>query len=350
MRSFLLTITTCLYVSVAAVALSKSPQTEVRARVSEDEAVSSSATRAAPAGFATTNGSQFVVDGKTQYLAGTNAYWLPFLMNDADVDLAMDQLAASGIRLLRTWGFNDVTNIPPDPNEVWFQHLSASGSTINTGPNGLQRLDYVVAAAEKRGIKLIVPFVNNWQDYGGIPAYTSAFGSGGSTWFKHDKAQSQYRLYIKTLVERYAASPAIFAWQLANEPRCMFCSTDDIFNWATSTSAYIKSLDPNHMVALGDEGFGLNGASWLPYWLVYGTDYWRNLQIKSLDFGTFHLYPSTCELLPNLCDSRKEEKRMLILSTPGAVPLSFVGTWISSHAERCVYAGKPCYLEECKFA
>lgn len=295
MRTPFLAIATVLFASVAGIAVPKLQPTEPRAVVvgAADQLVTT--TRAVPEGFATHNGSHFVVDGKAQYLAGTNAYWLPFLMNDADVDLALDQLAASGIRVLRIWGFNDVTAIPSDPDTVWFQYLSASGSIINTGANGLQRLDYVVSAAERRGIKLIIPFVNNWSDYGGIPAYTSAFGSGGSTWYRHDEAQAQYRLYISTVVARYAESPAIFAWQLANEPRCMFCSTDDIFNWATSTSAYIKSLDPNHMVALGDEGFGLNGAAWLPYWLIYGTDYWRNIQIEDLDFGTFHLYPSTCE-------------------------------------------------------
>ncbi|KAH7304727.1 mannan endo-1,4-beta-mannosidase 1 [Stachybotrys elegans] len=279
--------------------------------------------RAVPPGFATTNGTHFTIDGRSEYLVGTNAYWLPFLTNNADVDLTMDQLQASGIKVLRTWGFNDVTSIPTDPSTVWFQYLSSSGSIINTGANGLQRLDYVVAAAEKRGLKLIIPFVNHWQDYGGIPAYTSAFGTGGSTWYKHQPAQAQYRLYVKELVSRYAASPAIFAWQLANEPRCMLCSTDDIFNWATTTSEYIKSLDPYHMVTIGDEGQGLTGDVWPPYWLIFGTDFARNLQIKTIDFGTFHMYPTTW-----------------------GVPLSFAYNWIRSHASKCVAFGKPCYLEE----
>ncbi|KAK6856592.1 Mannan endo-1-4-beta-mannosidase A [Apiospora arundinis] len=249
------------------------------------------ATRSPP-GFATTNGTRFSIDGQTQYLVGTNVYWLAFQMNDADIDLVLDQLATSGIKVVRIWGFNDVTTIPTDPATVWFQHLSSAGSVINTGANGLQRLDYVVAGAEKRGLKLIIPFVNNWKDYGGIPAYTAAFGSGSSTWFKHPEAQAQYQAYIRAVVGRYAKSPAIFAWELGNEPRCMLCSTDDIFDWATKTSALVKSLDPDHMVTLGDEGMGLTGGGWLPYWLTYGLDYWRNLQIKTIDFGTFHMYPT----------------------------------------------------------
>jgi mannan endo-1,4-beta-mannosidase len=250
--------------------------------------------RDVPPGFATTNGTQFSIDGQAAYLPGSNAYWLSFLMNNDDVDLTLDQLAASGIRVLRIWGFNDVTSIPTDPSTVWFQYLSKSGSIINTGPNGLQRLDYIVAGAEKRGLKLIIPFVNHWEDYGGIPAYTEAFGNGGSTWYRHEPSQAQYQLYIKTVISRYASSPAIFSWQLANEPRCTLCSTDDIFNWATRTSQYIKSLDPDHMVSIGDEGQGLTGDVWQPYWLIHGTDFARNLQIETIDFGTFHMYPVAC--------------------------------------------------------
>src|SRR5688572_17350364 len=166
MRLIFLAITSCLLVPAAGVVVPNVQPTEPRALNVGDGATSSLTARAVAAGFATTNGSNFVVDGKTQYLAGTNAYWLPFLMNNADVDLALDQLSTSGIKVLRVWGFNDVTAIPSDPNTVWFQYLSASGSVINTGANGLQRLDYVVTAAEQRGIKLIIPFVNNWQDYG----------------------------------------------------------------------------------------------------------------------------------------------------------------------------------------
>jgi mannan endo-1,4-beta-mannosidase len=33
------------------------------------------------------------------------------------------------------------------------------------------------------------------------------------------------------------------------------CTTSTITNWASQISAYIKSIDPNHLVAIGDEGF-----------------------------------------------------------------------------------------------
>ncbi len=52
--------------------------------------------------------------------------------------------------------------------------------------------------------------------------------------------------------------PTILAWSLANEPRCAGdpgCTT--IPRWAHSTAAYLKSLDPNHMVTLVSGGGAL---------------------------------------------------------------------------------------------
>jgi mannan endo-1,4-beta-mannosidase len=247
------------------------------------------------ASFATTNGTRFVIDGQTGYFAGTNSYWIGFLTNNKDVDLVMDHISQSGLKILRVWGFNDVTK-KPGSGTVWFQMLSSSGSQINTGSDGLQRLDYVVKSAESRGVKLIINFVNNWDDYGGMSAYVSAFGGSKETWYTNSKAQTQYRKYISTLVPRYQNSTAIFAWELANEPRCKGCSTDVIYQWATNTSAYIRSLDPNHMITLGDEGFGLPGNTTYPYGTSEGVDFVKNLGVKDLDFGTIHMYPQSCKM------------------------------------------------------
>jgi mannan endo-1,4-beta-mannosidase len=239
-------------------------------------------------------GTSFVIDGKTGYFAGSNSYWIGFLTNNADVDLVLDHLNQSGLKILRVWGFNDVTR-DPGSGTVWFQQLSASGSKINTGANGLQRLDYVVKSAESRGIKLIINFVNNWDDYGGMAAYLSAFGGSHEGWYTNTKAQDQYRKYIAEVVSRYKTSTAVFAWELANEPRCSGCSTDVIHTWATSVSAYIRGLDPDHMITLGDEGFGVPGDTTYPYGTSEGVDFVKNLDIPNLDFGTFHMYPGSCE-------------------------------------------------------
>lgn len=72
-----------------------------------------------------------------------------------------------------------------------------------------------------------------------------------------------------------------------------------IYNWAKTTSEYIKSLDSNHMVTIGDEGFGplTGGDGSYPYTTSAGGYTWAdNMNITTLDFATFHLYPDSCKL------------------------------------------------------
>ncbi|KAL4971241.1 glycoside hydrolase superfamily, partial [Aspergillus desertorum] len=152
-------------------------------------------------------------------------------------------MASSGLRILRVWGFNDVNTAPTD-GSVYFQLHQDGKSTIDTGEDGLQRLDYVVQSAENHGIKLIINFVNYWDDYGGMNAYVKAYGAADKTkWFENDDIQAAYQAFVEAVVGRYIDSPAVFAWELANEPRCSGCETNVMHNWIAKTSAFIKGLD-----------------------------------------------------------------------------------------------------------
>jgi mannan endo-1,4-beta-mannosidase len=302
--------------------------------------VSSDASAAQPASvysidsygsYAKPAGRLFNIDGKVQYFAGTNAWWLAHLSSNSDVDKSLAQMAATGYKIVRVWGFGDANTPPPstntDPNSIYFQILNSTGAYINYGADGLQRLDYVVHAASKYGLKLVLPFVNNWGDYGGIAAYTAAFNCSATTFFTDSVCQKVYKNYVKTIVTRYRSSTAIFAWELGNEPRCNGCATSVITNWATDISKYIKSLDSNHMVTLGDEGwfapadnigdgsYGYGGAE--------GVDWVANLKIKTLDYGVFHLYPNSW-----------------------GYNYTWGNTWIEEHDAAAKAVGKPAILEE----
>ena len=42
---------------------------------------------------------------------GTNAYWLPVLNSDQDIDFTLGNISAAGIRVVRTWAFNGVFSV-----------------------------------------------------------------------------------------------------------------------------------------------------------------------------------------------------------------------------------------------
>ena len=75
---------------------------------------------------------------------------------------------------------------------------------------------------------------------------------------------SAYKSYINVWVQRYLDKPTIMAWELGNEPRCTGSNGGTptncdptgttIYTWAAEISAYIKLIDSNHLVAIGDEG------------------------------------------------------------------------------------------------
>jgi mannan endo-1,4-beta-mannosidase len=128
-----------------------------------------------------------------------------------------------------------------------------------------------------------------------MPAYNTYYGTTKTTWYTDSRVQAQYQAYIKAVVSRYSSSSAIFAWELANEPRCNGCATSIVTKWATKTSAYIKSLDPNHMITMGDEGFMNGGGDGsYPYTTGEGMDFEANLKIPVLPISlTLHqLFPN----------------------------------------------------------
>ncbi|KAF7348472.1 CEL4a mannanase [Mycena venus] len=113
--------------------------------------------------------------------------------------------------------------------------------------------------------------------------------------------QATFKTYVQAVVTRYANEPTIMAWELANEPRCggsntvafPTCNTTTITTWASTMSAFIKSLDSNHLVTIGNEGF-FNRPSSNNFDFVYqgtlGIDFEANIKISTVDFATFHMY------------------------------------------------------------
>nr|AGV52632.1 Man5A [Irpex lacteus] len=253
----------------------------------------------APTGFVGVSGQKFVLDGKTFTIVGLNSYWVGLMgYSHADIDKAFADIASTGATAVRTLGFNDVTS----PNGIYYQLWNGSTPTVNTGPTGLQNFDYVVASAKAHGLRLIITLTNNWSDYGGMDVYVKQIlGSANhDLFYTNPQVIAAYKNYVKAFVGRYVNEPTILAWELANEPRCRgttgtttrTCTTTTVTNWISDASAYIKSIDPNHLVAVGDEGFFNEPSNpSYPYQGSEGIDFNANLAVRTIDFGTFHLYP-----------------------------------------------------------
>lgn len=168
-------------------------------------------------------------------------------------------------------------------------------------------------------------------------------------WFNHknhddfytkQEEKKEYKKYIKHLLERkniysnitYKDDPTIMAWQLGNELRLdgdIFTRSPNatirtITNWSREMSDYIKSIDKNHLVSVGDEGwFNIPNSHDWTYNGLMGIDVEENGKLPNIDFLTFHVYPETW-----LKNKEWTEK------------------WIEDHAKLCEKINKPCIFAE----
>ncbi|EPQ60741.1 glycoside hydrolase [Gloeophyllum trabeum ATCC 11539] len=314
-----------------------------------------------PSGFVTTNGTSFQLDGEPFAFVGTNSFWLPLLTSEDDVHMTLETMAAAGVEVVRTWGFNAINaselEFATSTNLTYYQVWNSSGWTLNEGPQGLQRLDYVVSAAAMHDIRLIITFTNNWVGYGGADLYVNWLAGAGAThdtFFTDPTIISSYQQYVQTIVNRYKDSPTVFAWELMNEARC----TSDLLAssaachpgsgtlglWYQQQSDYVRSLDPYHMITTGGEGefywaqpdeYWYNGTLVSDYNFngEAGEDFEWTLGLPNIDFGVYHMYPQTW--YPEL-------------DYPGSnFSVEEWGLdWIEAHALTAQMVGKPIVIEE----
>lgn len=93
--------------------------------------------------------------------------------------------------------------------------------------------------------------------------------------------------------KKYKDDPTILMWELANEPRCESDPSGNTLQaWIDEMAGYIKSIDPNHLVSTGEEGwYAIPGNPDWKYDGRLGADYIRNHQSPYIDICSFHLYP-----------------------------------------------------------
>lgn len=146
--------------------------------------------------------------------------------------------------------------------------------------------------------------------------------------------KAAFKNYIDHVVGRYKDSPAVFAWEVANEPRCGAdgernlprgpdCSPELLLSWLDEMSTHIKSIDPHHLVTTGSEGaFNRDSSDWA-YNGSDGNDFDAELALPNIDFGTFHSYPDWW-----------------------GKTAAWTEQWIVDHADAARAAGKPVIHEE----
>ncbi|KAH9711311.1 Mannan endo-1,4-beta-mannosidase 7 [Citrus sinensis] len=284
--------------------------------------------------------SHFLLNGNLYYANGFNAYWLMYVASDpsqrSKVSTAFHEAASHGLTVARTWAFSD----------GGYRPLQRSPGSYNE--QMFKGLDFVIAEARKYGIKLILSLANNYDSFGGKKQYVNWARSQGQfltsddDFFRNPVVKGYYKNLIKTVLNRYNTftgihykdDPTIMAWELMNEPRCTSDpSGRTIQAWITEMASYVKSIDRNHLLEAGLEGFygqSTPQRKRVNPNLDIGTDFVANNLIPGIDFATVHSYPDQW-----LSSSNDRDQ------------LSFLNNWLDTHIQDAQHIlRKPILLAE----
>ena len=312
----------------------------------------------APSAFVRVENGQFIRNGRPYSYIGTNFWYGPILASEGeggDFDRLvreLDALKELGVDNLRVLVGGD------GPDGVF----SRIEPTLQKEPGVyndtiLKGLDRFLAELGKRDMQAVLYLNNSWEWSGGYGQYLEWAGAGKALiplvdgyvpfmqqmaqFSVNQKAQELFFNHLKAIVGRtnsltgkpYREDPAIFAWQIGNEPRCFSSDPavqDGFVGWLTEAARLIKEIDPNHLVSVGSEG--LWGCENSPELLE------RVTAIPGVDYMTIHIWPY------NWSWARADS---LVEDLPGACAKT--DEYIASHLALARKYGQPVVVEEFGF-
>ena len=320
--------------------------------------------------FVRREGPALTLTGKPFFAIGANCYYLHDLAAQGDTVHLIQVLRSArelGFTAIRTWGFHEGTD-SSNPAVIQF----APG---HYNERALRALDYVVAKASEYSLRLVISFVDNWDYYGGMNQYVRWLGNsslaktfssvengassrkvtsvGGRSYlvqptslythddfYRNSTIRQWYKNYVTMLLNRtnvytgrtYKNEPAIFLWELANEPRSSDATGDLIADWLQEMGLFVKEIDKAHCVGSGEEGHDVQAAPYAALllseqqWMFNGSvgiAFGKNIRLDAIDVGSIHFYPEDWGF------------------TPGAV-----SNWIRDHQRLALAQKKPLLIGE----
>jgi hypothetical protein len=191
--------------------------------------------------------------------------------NEFEIEDALESVRQMGGQVVRTY----VVSVKREGSDMGdFVHVRAPGEFHE---EGFRALDKVIEIAGRKKIRVMIPFVDQAKWWGGIGEYAAFRGKPAEAFWTDRQIRDDFKATVRYLITRknaytgvaYRDEPAILGWQTGNEIN----STPE---WTREIAAYIKELDPNHLII---DGKSLRG---VPVW---------SLDDPNIDVITTHHYP-----------------------------------------------------------
>jgi len=200
--------------------------------------------------------------------AEPNAWRLPDQFELTDALATVRQMGGTVARtyVITVHRTNDAPNVP--------RHVLGPGEF---NEEAFRTVDLALQVANEQGVRLILPLVCNWTWQGGRAEYAGFRGKTKDDFWTDPQLIEDFKKTIHFIITRtntltgvrYADDKAILCWETGNE-------VESPASWTREIAAYIKSLDPNHLVMDGYHASLLRDES---------------LEIPEVDIVTTHHYP-----------------------------------------------------------
>lgn len=281
------------------------------------------------AAFFTVEEGRIVRDGEPCYFIGTNVWYASqlALSDPARFTAELDALHGLGLDNLRI--------LATDEN--------------------FEGMDIVLRELEKRGMSAVLYLNNAWEwSPDGYRSWLEKAGAGRQphpavegygvymstmhAFASNPQAVALFQEHVRRVVERYKDSPAVFSWQICNEPRPFTedpAKIEDFIAYLHGTARLIKSIDARHLVSTGNEGsMGSNGSIDL---------FTRVNDSPDIDYITLHIWPYNWSWVQE--SALKGEAADAALDAA----IGHTAAYIDEHLEKAYDLRKPLVIEEFGF-
>lgn len=303
--------------------------------------------------YVTVQDGKFYLGDSVYRYVGTNFWYAPILASEgrggdrARLARELDMLDSIGVTNLRVLvGADGPEGLPAHISPILQERPGVYNDTL------LRGLDYLMAELERRDMKAVLYFNNAWEWSGGYSSYLIWAGETDAKFpgrdgyqpyvdyvarfMQNDSAKRMSLEHVKFIVSRtntvtgkpYAESPALMAWQVANEPRAFSKENKEaLVAYIDTVTTLVRSLDANHLISTGSEG--LVGCE-------MDLDLWKRIHsLPNVDYGLIHIWPTNWGWSNRqTMDSRLDSVCIM------------ADEYIAEHFEALEQTGKPLVLEE----
>ncbi|MGA2172920.1 MAG: hypothetical protein ABSG82_07935 [Sedimentisphaerales bacterium] len=200
--------------------------------------------------------------------AEINPWRLP---DEFEINDALESVRQMGGNVVRIYTLS-IKKAGEDPNIP--RHVTGPGKFND---EAYKSLDMTMAIANRKGIRIIFPFIDNARWWGGVETCAAFRGKERADFWTDPQLFEDYKAIVASVINRtnsvtgvkYRDDKTILAWETGNE-------LNSPPEWTAKAAEYIKSIDKNHLVI---DGYHLSP--------VRET----SIQDKNIDIVTTHYYP-----------------------------------------------------------